>query len=164
LLAKRDMRFDVDFPFDCSWMRGANMSYRKGVIERVGGFDENFFAVASGEDAEFCHRLKKHNALMRYSPAASLIHLAEATGGCRDIARPEKRIPAEVRNAVYFWRKVGQSRWQRFAALARLFRRTVCTKKTLREGRVLPSSLFFLRGLASGHRFANERLSNGCRP
>ena len=53
LLSGAEMWFCVDFAFHASWAAGGNMSFRREIIERVGGFDENFYGVALGEMLNF---------------------------------------------------------------------------------------------------------------
>ncbi len=159
LLARSAMRFDVDFAFSASWAMGCNMSFRRATLQRLDGFDESFCdgGVATGDDAEFSHRVKKHGGAIRYEPRARLLHKVVPVGGCRHLAGSEARLLAVVQNMVYFWYKVDGSRWVRYRMFARLFRRTVCTRNNLRAGAVIRSALAFARGLAAG-RYRARRL------
>ena len=56
--------------------------YRDLAIE-VGGFDQRFYRVAYREDSDFLFRFcTRYGCLAKYVPEASLVHLAECSGGC----------------------------------------------------------------------------------
>jgi GT2 family glycosyltransferase len=61
--------------FDCPAGGTANMSYRRDILRRVGGFDENF-PVAAGEDADLKYRICGLGALLLYVPTR-VTHLQE---------------------------------------------------------------------------------------
>jgi GT2 family glycosyltransferase len=61
--------------FDCPAGGTNNMSYRRAVLERVGGFDESF-PYAAGEDADLKWRICQTGALLLYVPV-KMIHLHE---------------------------------------------------------------------------------------
>ena len=52
---------------------GAFLMFSRGIWERVGGFDERFWPIWF-EDVDFCIRLKKAGATVRYNPGAVAIH------------------------------------------------------------------------------------------
>jgi GT2 family glycosyltransferase len=62
---------------DVEWVGGAFMMIRREVIEQVGPLDEGFFFY--GEDAEFCHRVRRAGWRVRYDPGAAVIHLGGAS-------------------------------------------------------------------------------------
>lgn len=51
---------------------GCYMLVRREVVQQVGGFDESFFMF--GEDAEWCHRIRKVGWSILYFPGARIIH------------------------------------------------------------------------------------------
>ena len=81
--------FELGFPLShdrSAWIKnmgGGNFSvYRELAIE-VGGFDQRFYRVAYREDSDFLFRFCMHySCLAKYSPEASVVHLAAWSGGC----------------------------------------------------------------------------------
>jgi GT2 family glycosyltransferase len=116
LRSRDDMRFDVDFPFSATFAVGANMSFRRSLLQDSGGFDEVFQGVALGEDAEFSHRAKARGAIM-YVPEARLVHFQAPSGGCRDARSQREYIRQIAFCTTYFWYKVHGSPWRRIKAL-----------------------------------------------
>jgi GT2 family glycosyltransferase len=62
---------------------GGNMSFRREVFGRTGGFDKAFGGSAIGEETDFCLRARRAGFRFVFEPRASLEHLHLATGGCR---------------------------------------------------------------------------------
>jgi len=62
---------------------GGNMSFRREVFERVGGFDLRYGGSAIGEETDFCLRARRAGFRFVFEPRASLEHLHLPTGGCR---------------------------------------------------------------------------------
>jgi len=62
---------------------GCNMSFRKQVLESIGGFDEKFVGNALREETDAALRIKKLGWKIAFSPKAELIHLRAEAGGCR---------------------------------------------------------------------------------
>lgn len=60
-----------------------NLSVRRSAAVAVGGMDAQYEKGAHREESDFCMRLFKRHGPLVYDPEASLIHLGEATGGCR---------------------------------------------------------------------------------
>ena len=57
---------------EVDWINGAYLMVKKSVIEKAGMLDEEFFLYA--EEAEWCHRIKKHGKLCIYGQV-NVIHL-----------------------------------------------------------------------------------------
>ena len=62
---------------------GGNMSFRREVFDRVGGFDKAYGGSAIGEETDFCLRARRSGFRFVFEPRASLEHLHLPTGGCR---------------------------------------------------------------------------------
>lgn len=62
---------------------GGNMSFRREVFGRVGGFDVQYGGSAIGEETDFCLRARRAGFRFVFEPRASLEHLHLPTGGCR---------------------------------------------------------------------------------
>jgi len=161
LTTQRTACFDVDFPYDALWAPGCNMSFRRAAIERVGGFDENFYGVALGEDAEFAHRLRASGGRIRYEPGAGLIHKIAKSGGCRSTSEEARAMYALIDNTNYFYSRIGSSRWSRGQIMWRLYRAEALNRASMVQGRWARKSAWFVRGLFSSelrlHRIAGAR-------
>ncbi|MDB4875817.1 MAG: glycosyl transferase family 2 [Gemmatimonadetes bacterium] len=144
------MRFDLDVAFDARWAVGCNMSFRRESILAVGGFDERFFDVATGEDAEFSHRLIQTGARIRYEPCAALVHLQQPSGGCKSTAAVDRRMMNATANIVYQHSRQRPMPRHFWPTLARHFRRDVLTRRRLATGAIVPGAWWFARGVAKG--------------
>jgi GT2 family glycosyltransferase len=74
-------------PQNLSAVTAACMLVKKEAFERVGGFDQESFAVAYN-DIDFCLRLRKAGYLITYTPYAELLHHESVSRGYED--SPEK--------------------------------------------------------------------------
>jgi GT2 family glycosyltransferase len=68
---------------DVEHLPGGNMSFRREVFDRVGGFDKAYGGSAIGEETDFCLRARRAGFRFVFEPRASLEHLHLPTGGCR---------------------------------------------------------------------------------
>ncbi len=75
--------FDSDTRCDVDHLPGGNMSFRREVFGRVGGFDLAYGGSAIGEETDFCLRARRAGYRLVFEPRASLDHLHLPTGGCR---------------------------------------------------------------------------------
>jgi len=66
------------------------MSFRRELLERVGGFDERLIGTSSFDDADMALRIKKLGYKIVFSPQACLKHVFADKGGCRDMDFAEK--------------------------------------------------------------------------
>ncbi|WEL20074.1 glycosyltransferase family 2 protein [Candidatus Nanohalococcus occultus] len=71
-------------PVETDTLRGANMAFRKSVLEEIGGFDEGYIGNSFREDTDICVRVKDKGYRIIYDPKAELEHLYIDEGGCRD--------------------------------------------------------------------------------
>ncbi len=153
LTSRAKMRFDVDFAFNAQWAAGGNMSFRRTLIEELGGFDEKFYGSALGEDVEFCWRAEKAGGLIRYSPSARLVHYAAKTGGCRNADVESKYVQEVAENSYYFALKIGLPALDRYRMMWHHFRLHVANRPVLFRKRLFPSlACAFLRGLYRARR------------
>jgi glycosyltransferase involved in cell wall biosynthesis len=97
---------DVDFEHPTTWLPGCNMSFRRDSLFAVGGFDENFFGAAIGEDAELTSRIKAFAGELIYDPKAALIHKTVSNGGCRDFESQARYTTSFIANQVYFLMRI----------------------------------------------------------
>jgi len=88
---------------DVLFLTGAFMLIRSSVLDKVGGFDENFFMYF--EDIDLCRRIQKISRTVFY-PYTSVIHLWE--GGTR---KNFQLLLISIRSAIYYFSKWG---WKLF--------------------------------------------------
>jgi GT2 family glycosyltransferase len=60
---------------ECTWITSANLAVRREVFDRVGGFDE---ALETGEDAEFCQRIRHGGGRIFQDQQLAVAHLDNA--------------------------------------------------------------------------------------
>jgi GT2 family glycosyltransferase len=80
---------------------GGNMSFRREVFDRVGGFDFRYGGSAIGEETDFCLRARGAGYRFVFEPRASLEHLHLPTGGCR-APRFEDWVFWQAHNSMLF--------------------------------------------------------------
>lgn len=83
---------------------GANMSFRRDVLDKIGGFDPCFKRNALWEEIDCAFRLLKKNILIWYNADAKVIHLRKKSGGCRDDNK-NKYLYYSFANTAYFYCK-----------------------------------------------------------
>lgn len=142
---------NVDFSFLTPWASGGNVSFRRQLITQIGGFDENFYGVALGEDAEFSHRVKQTGGVIRYVPGAGIVHRPAGIGGCRDGMDQEQYLSMLVDNVNYFWWKIRQPFWVRYRQLWRLYRGHVLNRTVLQQQAGGRLTTCFARALWHSH-------------
>jgi GT2 family glycosyltransferase len=71
---------------------GAFLMFPRRVWENVGGFDERYWPIWF-EDVDFCWRLKRSGALVRYNPAAVAKHAGAHSAGV---------LPLEIRERYWY--------------------------------------------------------------
>lgn len=64
--------------------QGCNMSYKKSLLKKIGGFDTNFIGNAMREESDVSFKIRKMGKKILYNPKASLFHLFYQSGGCRE--------------------------------------------------------------------------------
>jgi GT2 family glycosyltransferase len=67
------------------------MYTRKSLLEKLGGFDEQFFLY--GEDVDICYRIKEAGWKIMYLPQWSAKHLKGASLGIRSTTRKQFKQP-----------------------------------------------------------------------
>jgi len=97
---------------EVDWVPGCAMLLTRAALERVGLFDERFFAYH--EDVDWCTTARALGFRILFAPAARGIHHGEGSLAPRGPANPARYLSA--RNTILFARKhAGASEWLRLA-------------------------------------------------
>ena len=81
--------FNADRAHECDVAPGGNMSLRKEVLVRAGGFDEGFDGNGYRCETDACLRVKALGFRVLFDPTAELDHLMAPAGGCRTRSKAE---------------------------------------------------------------------------
>ncbi len=98
---------------DIKFLFGIGISFRKEVLEEMGGFDPAFHT--NGEDVEICLRIKKSGKRFLYAPGAKLYHHRDDT--LKSLSAMIYRWwfwghMAHKKNAVPYFREHVKETWQ----------------------------------------------------
>ena len=86
--------------------QGCNMSFRKQILVRIGGFDEGFIIHARKEEPDASLRVRALGYRILFDPQVSIEHLAFPSGGGRALIKQEKLYCFGLfHNRAYFFGK-----------------------------------------------------------
>lgn len=83
-------------------LRGCNMSFRRDVLERIGGFDLNYTGSNVLEETDLSVRVRKSGYRIIFNPKMSVIHTAAPRESILRTAFNLKREFYIARNSTYF--------------------------------------------------------------
>lgn len=83
------------------WFETCNIAYPRALLERLGGFDEQWFTDASGEDTDLGCRAVAAGARVVFEPGALVWHAVHDPGALA-LVRASQRWRAGVRNVKHF--------------------------------------------------------------
>ena len=138
-LAFLDVNFDHGQPLDVPTTCAANMSVRRDLVVRLGGFDERYTANAFRWETDFSVRLTRSGYRIRYDPDARVVHHFGTPGGCENanlLSRADGSHAWYVpffRNNTYFALKLLAGR-DRARFLWRIYREHVVNRAYLAAG------------------------------
>jgi len=89
------MQCDVDHLIGC------NMSFRRSVLEQMGGFDVNYTLTNLREETDLCVRVKKAGWRIIFHPAIAVIHFSARSLQPYFLERPSIQF-SNGRNCTYF--------------------------------------------------------------
>lgn len=81
--------------------RGANMSFRKSVLEQAGLFDENYRGHCNGEERDVFVRVRRTGGRILYQPDAVVIHQPGNTAGYVRSRNDRRWVYWMARNNAY---------------------------------------------------------------
>jgi GT2 family glycosyltransferase len=162
------MNFDHPHAMDVPTAAGANMSFRRELVERLGGFDERYTANAFRWETDFSLRVVRGGHRIRYDPEARVIHHYGTPGGCDNghlLARTAMShgwYEPFFRNNTYFALKLLDG-GDRLRFLWRLYREHVLNRAFATAGPVFLARRHaaLARGAALGWRAWRRRETTG---
>jgi GT2 family glycosyltransferase len=92
-------RWIPDEPTTVSFLKGANMSFRREALESIGGFDVHFGGASQREDTDACVRIRSHGEIV-YDPSLRCYHKQTGQTGF-----DRRQIEWRFRNHRYFVEK-----------------------------------------------------------
>lgn len=160
----RYVRFDQDWDFrEIDSAPGGNMSFRRDLILKMGGFDEEFVGNAFREETDFCLRFRNASHRIVFDPDAAVIHYWKTDGGCDHIrlGNPDTTsflyYKDFIQNNIYFFFK-HVPHFMKFTLLWELYRNHIGNRYNLRRGfkhflcRHLAFSIGFVRAYKAWRR------------
>lgn len=147
LLPDLEFRFNHDGACDVQNVMAGNLSVDRNRAFSIGGFDENFIAVAYRFETDFAWRIGAAGGRIRYEPAASIRHLKVPAGGVRTWG-DHRRSPSPMHSVGdYYFARLHVRRFWHYVG-QRLVR-NVATRYHLRHPWTIPAKLIGeLRGVA----------------
>jgi N-acetylglucosaminyl-diphospho-decaprenol L-rhamnosyltransferase len=94
--AYRQLDIDPDLARPVEWVSGAAVWLRREALDRVGGWDEQFFMFF--EDVDLCRRLERDGWEVTYEPAGHVVHAV----GISRARRPRRSVVAHHRAAYRY--------------------------------------------------------------
>lgn len=90
---------------DVDWIPGTAMLFPRRALEKVGPFDENFFAYH--EDVDWCTTARELGMRVVFAPGSRILHKGHRSSGGKGYVTPRQYLAG--RNMVLFVRK--HARW-----------------------------------------------------
>jgi GT2 family glycosyltransferase len=150
-----EFRFHHDTACDVQNVMAGNLSVDRSRALAIGGFDENFVAVAYRFETDFARRLIAAGGRIRFAAEASIRHLKTPGGGVRVWGdHRTSTSPMHSTGDYYFARHHVPRFW---AYVLRRLIRNVFTRFHLKHPWAIPGKLIGeLRGLALASRLARR--------
>ncbi|MFP5245135.1 MAG: glycosyltransferase family 2 protein [Thermoanaerobaculia bacterium] len=150
-----EFRFHHDRACDVQNVMAGNLAVDRAFALAIGGFDENYVAVAYRFETDFALRLVNAGGRIRFEPSASIRHLKAPGGGVR--AYGDHRTspsPAHSAGDYYFARRHVPQFWP---YVGKRLRNNILTRFHLRHPWTIPTKVIGeLRGLLLGLRLARK--------
>lgn len=128
--------------------QGCNMSYKKTILKKIGGFDTNFIGNAMREESDVSFKIRKLGKDILYNPKASLFHKFYKSGGCREKTTIHDNYIIYRNEIIFFLRHRPLNYFPYF--FAGHFFKYVLNRKLIAENLFLPRLKVFTQGLIYG--------------
>ncbi len=163
LLRDLEFRFNHDTACDVQNVIACNLSVDRARALAIGGFDENYVAVAYRFETDFALRIVAAGGRVRFDPAAPVRHLKIPTGGVR--AYGDHRTSASPAHSVgdYYFAMRHAPQFGRY--VVQRLRRNVVTRFHLTHPWMIPAKLIGeTRGLLLARRLHRKGRGAGVVP
>ncbi len=97
--------FSGTSPAEVWTAKGANMSFRRRVLEEVGPFDRRYAGNSILEETDYCYRVRALGYDIRFEPKAAVHHLVAPTGGCREARWLEAKYWLFHNSALFYMKQ-----------------------------------------------------------
>ena len=134
-------RFSSSTPSEIEDVMAGNLSFRRELFLRVGGFDENFVRVAYRFESEFADRVIAAGERILFEPRARLDHLKEPRGGTRSYGEHLTTWQPSHSVGSYYYHLVSARRTHRVANILRTPLRAIRTRHHLARPWWIPVTL-----------------------
>ncbi len=96
-------KMDLDTIHEVDAISGSFFLTRKYILDKVGGFDEDYFMYA--EDIDLCLRIKNAGYKIIYNPTVSILHHKGISTGVKQLTKEQSKASAETRRNMtdYFY-------------------------------------------------------------
>lgn len=144
---KMTCNFNADFRAEVDHVWGCNMSFRRNLLERVGGFDERLVGTSSFDDSDVALAVKKLGYKIVFEPSALARHVYAKSGGCRELEFHEKIFWYYHNFIIFYFKHMKKRFFPIFLArqILGIFRRTI-------TGKNLKVIISGFKGLTYGYR------------
>lgn len=128
--------------------KGCNMSFKKDILVKIGGFDTNYIGSAIGEESDASYKLNKLGYITLFNPKASLFHRLFFSGGCRENA-PTYENYILYRNETLFFLRHRPKIYIPFFLGGRLYR-YVILEEPFSSKKIIIRLMMFIKGFVLG--------------
>lgn len=129
-------------------VQGCNMSFKKEILLKIGGFDTNYIGNAVREESDVSFKLRKKGYKILYNPEACLYHLFYPSGGCREGKSVHDNYIIYRNEMLFFLRHRPMIYFPYF--FAGHFLKYVLNKELIQRKIVLARLKVFVKGLILG--------------
>lgn len=157
-----EFRFHHDTPCEVENVMAGNLAVDRARALAIGGFDENYIAVAYRFETDFARRLIAAGGRIHFEPAASIRHLKAPGGGVRTWGDHRSSSSAMHSAGDYYFALFHAPHFWRYAG--RRLMRNIATRYHATHPWTLPAKITGeLRGLSLARRLARagRRLLEG---
>lgn len=137
---------------DIQAVKGANMSFRRHILEDIGGFDEGYEGTSYLEEVDVSQRVRDLGWRIRFLPRAEVVHFSDPMGGVRQRCREDTEY-WRFFNTGYF---IGKHRSRIDATRAHFGFSATAAKRAMEWGDTM-ATVRLLRAFHSGWRAGRLR-------
>lgn len=104
IVVRANFVIDTQQPIEVDHLSGGTMSFRRAILQEIGGFDSHYTGGNQLEETDVCVRVKAAGYRLLYEPRAAVNHLSIRTQGFAGKPGISHRFH-EAKNWAYFFTK-----------------------------------------------------------